>query len=76
MIITDFDVVRIAIDKSEADAPLVVDGDGMLSLPVGFQCVQAIAGRHHCTSPPNFAHERKKIVVRIAEERHPQFVVG
>jgi hypothetical protein len=28
--VTDFDVIRIAVDESEADTPLVVHGDGVL----------------------------------------------
>jgi hypothetical protein len=34
VIIRDLDIVRITINEPEADAPLVVDGDGVLSLAV------------------------------------------
>lgn len=43
VIVCDLDVVRIPLDKLEADAPLVVDGDGELPLPVAPKPVQPIA---------------------------------
>jgi hypothetical protein len=45
VIVADFDVVRIAIDEAEADAPLVVDCYGMLPLPVASQRVELVPGR-------------------------------
>jgi len=37
MITDDFDVVCIAVDEAETDAPLVVDRNGMLPLPIANQ---------------------------------------
>jgi hypothetical protein len=46
MIITDFDIVGIAVNKPEADAPLIIDGDGMLTFSVAPESVKPIAGRY------------------------------
>ena len=32
MVVTDFDVVGITIDELKANPPLIVDGDGMLTV--------------------------------------------
>jgi hypothetical protein len=45
MVITDFDIVCIAVDKPEAYAPLIIDGDGMLAFSVASESVKPIAGR-------------------------------
>jgi hypothetical protein len=34
MIVGDLDVIRVPFDESKADAPLVVDSDRVLTLPV------------------------------------------
>ncbi len=46
MVVSDLNVEGIAIDKPETDAPLVVDSDRMLSLPVTIKCVKTIAERN------------------------------
>ena len=46
MVVRNLDVVGILIDKSETHAPLVVDGDGMLSLPVPLKSMETVAGRN------------------------------
>lgn len=46
VVIAHFDVVGIAVDEAETDAPLVVHGDRMLALPVAAQRMEAIAWRH------------------------------
>jgi len=46
VIVCDLDIVGITIDEPEADAPLVVDRDGVLSLPVLPKLVEPIAGRN------------------------------
>jgi hypothetical protein len=35
----------MAFSPDETNSPLVVDADGMLSLPTASQCFQAVAGR-------------------------------
>jgi len=45
MVVRNLDVVGIPVDEPETDAPLVVDGDGMLSLPVSLKFVESVAGR-------------------------------
>lgn len=46
MVIAELNVERVAVFEAEADAPLVVHGNGVLSGSVAFEGVQAIAGRH------------------------------
>jgi hypothetical protein len=46
MIIGQFDVICIAVHESKANPPLVVHGDGILSLPIMLQLVQPIARRN------------------------------
>jgi len=46
MVIGYFDIIGIAIAKSEADAPLIVNGNGVLSMAIIFQLVQPVARRH------------------------------
>jgi hypothetical protein len=45
MVVRNLDVVGIRVDEPETDAPLVVDGDRMLSLPVSLKFVESVAGR-------------------------------
>jgi hypothetical protein len=45
VIIRDFYIVGIAIEKTKANAPLVVDGDRKLSLPIPFELMKAISRR-------------------------------
>lgn len=45
MVIDDLDVPGFAVSPDEADAPLLVDPNAVLSLPVIAQSFQAIAGR-------------------------------
>src|ERR1017187_6608940 len=45
MIIHDFNVVRVFAVPAEANAPLVVDADAVLSRAIAFQGFQAVAGR-------------------------------
>jgi len=46
MVIGYFDVIRVAIDKTETDSPLFIDGYGMLSLSGAVKRMQSIAGGH------------------------------
>jgi hypothetical protein len=43
VIVADLDLVRIAVDIPKANAPLVIDGDGVLSLPVVLERVRRSA---------------------------------
>lgn len=43
VIIRQLHVIGVAILKSKANAPLVVDGDGILACPVSFQWVESVA---------------------------------
>ena len=45
MVIDDLDVPGFAVSPNEANAPLLVDPNAVLSLPVAAQGFQAIAGR-------------------------------
>jgi hypothetical protein len=46
VIIRDFDIVRIAGNEPEADAPLVVDGNRVLSFSVSPELVESISRRN------------------------------
>jgi hypothetical protein len=46
-------VVRIAINESETNPPLIVDRDRMLPLPVPFERVEPVAGRRTQIAKPS-----------------------
>ena len=46
VVVAELDVVRIAVDKTETDAPLVIDRNGVLPDAVSLECMEPIAGRH------------------------------
>jgi hypothetical protein len=46
VIVRHFDIVGIAVGEPEADPPLVVDGDGVLSLAVCAEPVKPVARRN------------------------------
>ncbi len=43
MVASDLDIIGIAIYESEADPPLVVDGDGVLAFSVSSKPMESIA---------------------------------
>jgi hypothetical protein len=45
MVIRDLDVIAMAVAPHEADSPLIVDANGVLSFSVAAQSLQLIAGR-------------------------------
>ena len=46
MVVADFHLVCIRADPSEANPPLVIDADGMLSLEVSLECLESISRGH------------------------------
>jgi hypothetical protein len=46
VIVDDLDVERVAVIPVEADPPLIIDPDAMLTLPISREFFQAIPGRH------------------------------
>jgi hypothetical protein len=46
VVITELDVVRVAVFEPETNAPLVIDGNGMLTSAVSLERVQPIARRN------------------------------
>ena len=46
MIVAELDIMGIAVLESKADAPLIVDGDGILTRPIVLERVQPIPGWH------------------------------
>jgi hypothetical protein len=46
VVIANLNVVRIAIDKPEADPPLIIYGDRVLALSISSKGVESIARRH------------------------------
>ena len=45
VVIDDFDFVGSVCFPAEADAPLVIDADGVLAFPVALERFEAVAGR-------------------------------
>ena len=68
MVVYNFHFMRAVLHPDEADAPLVVDSDGMLALAVAFQCFQSIAWRN--SEMFQFCHRMKlhKLSKRCALE--------
>ena len=46
MVVTELDLQRVTVLEAKADAPLIVDRDGMLTGATALQRMQTIAGRH------------------------------
>lgn len=46
MVVAELDVVRLAIDETETDAPLGIDRNGMLPNAVPLERMEPIARRH------------------------------
>jgi hypothetical protein len=46
VVVAELDIVRVTGFKSEADAPLIVDEDGILTRAIASERVQAIAWRN------------------------------
>jgi hypothetical protein len=88
MVVRDFDIERIAIGKSEADTPLIVDADRMLSGTITFQRLESIRWRQaqvldsgrsvqlpqpHCRTTQNI---RRQPARRAGSEETFRFGVG
>jgi len=43
MVVANFNVIGVTIKKPKTDAPLVVNGDGILAFSVSFQSVKPIS---------------------------------
>ncbi len=46
MVVADFHLAGIGAVPSEANPPLVIDADGMLSLKVSLDCLEPISRGH------------------------------
>jgi len=46
MVVGQFHIVSITVDEPKADAPLIVDSNGMLSLPLLLEFMKAVARRN------------------------------
>ena len=58
MVIADLDLVGVPIFEPEADSPLIVDRDGVLTLPVSLQRMQPVTRRY-----PEVIQTRRQIDV-------------
>jgi hypothetical protein len=67
VIVRHFDIVGIAVGEPEADPPLVVDGDGVVSLAVSAEPVKAVARRS-----PEIVQACRQIDVLELPSRSPQ----
>lgn len=69
MIIRNFDIVSITGNEPEANAPLVIDGDRVLSFAVSPELVESIPRRS-----PKVIQERRQVDVLELSPRPPQYV--
>jgi hypothetical protein len=46
VVVGHLDLERVAIDEPKADAPLIIDGNGVLTLAIVSKCMKPVAGRH------------------------------
>jgi len=46
MVIRYFNIIGVTVLKMEADSPLIINGYGILALPIPLQSMEAIAGRN------------------------------
>jgi hypothetical protein len=60
MIVGYLNVIGIAIDEAEADAPLIINGYGVLAFSRSSQGMKTIAGRH----PEIFQSGRKMDILQ------------
>jgi hypothetical protein len=65
MVIDDFDVLGAAVRPSEADAPLVVDANAVLALPVSPQGLQPVPRRN-----PQIAEATRDLELAKLATRH------
>ena len=63
MIVDDFDVIGIASGPPEADAPLVVDANTVLTVAIAFELLEAIARR----CPEILEPHRRVYVAELSE---------
>ena len=64
MIVHNFHFFRIGSDLDEADTPLVIDANAVLTGSVSFQCFQSVAGRHAQTVKTNSGMELEQFSQR------------
>lgn len=69
MIIRNFDIVSITGNEPEAYAPLVVDGDRVLSFSVSHELVESIPRRN-----PKVIQARRQVDVLELSPRTPQYI--
>lgn len=46
MVVGDLDAVGVAVSPNKTDTPLLIDADAVLSRPVVFEGLEAVAGRY------------------------------
>jgi hypothetical protein len=67
MVVNNFDVMAMAIAPNEADPPLLIDPDGVLSLPVSPHRLQLVS-RRRCQD----AQFRRGVQLQQFAQRHPR----
>ena len=68
MIVDDLDFVRGSILPDKAEPPLIVDPDAVLSDPVAFQGLQAIAWRHPEVVEPDRGVQHSQLAARHGQD--------
>lgn len=75
MMIDDFHIRRTlcAVDPLETNPPLVVDSDAVLTLPVSFESLKAIARQHRQVSEGGGRFQPIQLETRSAFDGHKRF---
>lgn len=78
MVVAEFNLVCVALLEPEADPPLVIDGDGVLTGTIPLEGVQTIAGRDTKVLQLGSGVERLQLSQRPAGDvrRHPSIPAG
>lgn len=69
MVVDDLDIVRVSVDPSKADAPLVVDANAVLPCSAAFQRFQSIARRNREIAQPCDGRQLRELSRRSAANR-------
>ena len=68
MIVDDLNTVRGSILPYEAEPPLIVNTDAVLSNPIPFECLQVIAWRHSQIIEPDRRVQHSQLSARHGQD--------
>jgi len=76
MIIYDFNIVSVSLAPTEADTPLVIDPNAVLSLPVSSQFLKAISWRDKKVIQLLRCIQQEQFPLRGAPQIRREFLYG